>query len=428
MPSTVSTSYPSLTPTQPPVCRTDDSGNFGATNVSQESLIKQFVVSYSYELVILAEALEQDLVKLIETALGSEIMASMFDSCSSLKTEENERRMMKDISEEVANKVVGFSDAPADSLNENTACKEDPGIDNKCYRINGFVTLYTQSTDDSISSLFEEQALNAIKSAMGVNNRVLYVDTAIVKISYVNPKDIFAKQERAPIEKSNDGVMIIAPVAVGGFILILLLAIHRQRKRRSTKTLSIVSSSVYGEYDMTSLDVPDDSLRNRIPVLRLSSVTISEYMKHRNELILKYGAEELELTELQVIDKLEPFLDHTGQIMGEPVVQFAAVLLDDGNEYIDISIDHTNDIVGTVDAQVRLSEEYSVQSAEDIPYPHICIKNLEIREEAGKKGIASALVQAVADYALEENVTAIVMHLDDADNKLISFGNSNSLL
>jgi len=109
-----------LTPTQPPVCRTDDSGNFGATNVSQESLIKQFVVSYSYELVILAEALEQDLVKLIETALGSEIMASMFDSCSSLKTEENERRMMKDISEEVANKVVGFSDAPADSLNENT--------------------------------------------------------------------------------------------------------------------------------------------------------------------------------------------------------------------------------------------------------------------------------------------------------------------
>jgi len=111
--------------------------------------------------------------------------------------------------------------------------------------------------------------------------------------------------------------------------------------------------------------------------------------------------------------------------VAKPIVQFVAVVVKDGDDtrgdnggYSDgeeDANDRTNRVVGTVDAQVKKQpngSSASASSSSSVYYPQVYLKNLSVAKGHRRRGIASLLVEAVRDYAVDEAVFAVVLHVD----------------
>jgi ribosomal protein S18 acetylase RimI-like enzyme len=167
-----------------------------------------------------------------------------------------------------------------------------------------------------------------------------------------------------------------------------------------------------------------------VKVFRGFSIPVSEYIQKQ---LIEHN---LVMTEKECEQILTSSYDDYGQdtsIVGEPLVQFVAVVsynqtsTGDGillsqNSSSSPSIDHepTNGVVGVINAQIKRKENgISVNSAKnnnknhkDIPWPHVSLKNLNVHTEFRRKGIASALVQQVKQYAEKEAINAIVLEVE----------------
>lgn len=133
--------------------------------------------------------------------------------------------------------------------------------------------------------------------------------------------------------------------------------------------------------------------RNRaldLMVFRQWSISAAEYQRSWFD---THNGEHLDKQE--AVERLTPAINNFGQdttILGGPMVSFVAILLNDA------SLDRTHGVVAAVDAKLNPDDIY--------------LKNLLVDERARRRGIASALVQAIKDLAEMTCVNEIVLHVE----------------
>jgi len=420
---------PSDTPSLTPPCYIDDTGNFGELDNNTNTTITNFMVNYTYE-VITSDKTGEQVISSIERALGNSMLASLFEMCPFLVNGVS-RRLMDSETKERSKTLSGFSSTPQDSV-DDVGCEELENNEYLCTRVTGSFTLYIDSTllskEITLPNL-TDIARAAVQESMAESNTVLYVDASILKISYIDPNiNINASAKFSTTEDSSSTSFFIVPLVAGAAIIISFVAIQKFRKRSSLSKRYLADDDLHvnGKYDMSSLEIPDDGSMDDqvvIPVFHYHSTNVTEYLYQREEIIHEHGGEIHKITNEEVIDRLKPFLDESSEICGQGLIQFVAIFPKDINDEQDSNIGEfgsVTGVVGTVDAQIKLKGDSCYDPSEDdMPWPHICIKNLAVHKEARRQGIASALVQAIADYASEQGVNAIVLHVDSGKSRLM---------
>mmetsp|Transcript_20473 Transcript_20473/g.24403 ORF Transcript_20473/g.24403 Transcript_20473/m.24403 type:complete len:308 (-) Transcript_20473:426-1349(-) len=183
----------------------------------------------------------------------------------------------------------------------------------------------------------------------------------------------------------------------------------------------------------TTITIERVSTKNRaldVRVLRRWSLLSAR--EYRKEQLSDYG---VVVSHREAIDALTPStMGDDGREscffsidVAKPIVQFVAVVVNDGDdtrddngedsdgEEDDDNLDRMNGVVGTVDAQVKKrpnGSSASASSSSSIYYPQVYLKNLSVDKDHRRRGIASSLVEAVRNYAAEEAVCAVVLHVD----------------
>jgi len=421
---------PSDIPSSTPICYIDDTGNFGELDNNKNTTITNLMVNYAYE-VITSDKTGEQVISPIERALGNSMLASLFEMCPFLVNGVS-RRLMDNETKEKPKTLTGFSSTPQDSVDNVAGCEEVEDNGNLCTRVTGGFTLYIDSTllSKEITLLnLTDIARSAVQKSMEESNTVLYVDTSILKISYADPNiNINVSAKFSTPEDTSSSSYFIVPLVAGAAIIMSFAALQKFRKRSSLSKRCLADDDLHvnGKYDMSSLEIPyDDSIDEQvvIPVFQYHSTSVSEYLYQREEMIHEHGGEIQQITDEEVIDKLKPFLDESSEICGQGLIQFVAIFPNDINDEQDYNIEELcsiTGVVGTIDAQIKLKGDSCYDPSEDdIPWPHICIKNLTVHKEARRQGIASALVQAIADYASEQGVNAIVLHVDSGKSRLM---------
>ena len=260
-----------------------------------------------------------------------------------------------------------------------------------------------------------------------INSIPISSKPTIVVVRQNNTSEILEYLPSGNIDVSQDNkgtfLLLSIPISFGVILMICLIFVIGRRNRRNSKTPLVDDDylCMEGNYDMSQLD------STRVTVLQYYNSSIFEYINNQREFSCSISNKFQEMTHEEVISKLSPFLDYSGEIVGEPLMQFVATLPSTNHDEIEIeslNFISSNEVLGTVDAQIKLREDSSCNSlVGDIPYPHVRIKNIFVHEHNRKKLIASTLVKAVADYASEQAVSSIVLQLDHGNNRLIQLEN-----
>ncbi len=208
----------------------------------------------------------------------------------------------------------------------------------------------------------------------------------------------------------------------------------------NTLTLSLIKDTNNSQNNdhkhNTSSFVTIERVSNRsraldVKVFRGFSIPASEYIQKQ---LIEHNQV---MTEQECIHILTSSYDDYGQdmsILGEPLVQFVAVvsynqtITGDGiflsrntSTLSPSSIAHerTNGVVGVINAQIKrnvgsvdatIKNKYNNNN--DIPWPHVSLKNLNVQTDFRLQGLASTLVNEVKQYAEKEAINAIVLEVE----------------
>lgn len=110
----IPSSQPSITltdqPTEIPLCTLDEFGDFFGTETASDRVFSQesVYVQFAYEVVAFGVNLA-DLIEPISSALGKEVLSSMFNECPSIDVS-NQVRIL--VSDDVSDSLTGFTNNP----------------------------------------------------------------------------------------------------------------------------------------------------------------------------------------------------------------------------------------------------------------------------------------------------------------------------
>lgn len=230
------------------------------------------------------------------------------------------------------------------------------------------------------------------------------------------------------------------------FLLLVAVVVSRSTCHAFTQILPsarIVSTN--SGLDSEDINTMDQSLRSKqnliiervntkkrsldVQIFRGFTISPAEYIseKHINEHLTA-------LTESDVIDILMPGYDDRGNYINhvsphKRAVQFAAIHHHDVGSEEDALLSRRfyrqNGVMGVVSAQIRFQDSALMVSPEtiadisglDAVLPqHVYLANLRVDDQMRRKGVGSALLNAVVEYAIAESGPQMVLLSVENDN------------
>jgi len=232
----IPSSQPSITltdqPTEIPLCTLDEFGDFFGTETASDRVFSQesVYVQFAYEVVAFGVNLT-DLIEPISSALGKEVLSSMFNECPSIDVS-NQVRIL--VSDDVSDSLTGFTNNP-EGVVDVTGCAQSPTTEKQCIFVRDQFTLYTNSNDVSVKSILLERALASVEQSMKEGNRALYINPRIDQISYIDLEqfDVIRSEKVTLNEKENEGSGAVAGLAAGGVAVVVALALLIRKRHKS---------------------------------------------------------------------------------------------------------------------------------------------------------------------------------------------------
>merc|ERR1712238_307083 len=219
-------------PTEIPLCTLDEFGDFFGTETASDRVFSQesVYVQFAYEVVAFGVNLT-DLIEPISSALGKEVLSSMFNECPSIDVS-NQVRIL--VSDDVSDSLTGFTNNP-EGVVDVTGCAQSPTTEKQCIFVRDQFTLYTNSNDVSVKSILLERALASVEQSMKEGNSALYTNPRIDQISYIDLEqfDLIRSEKVTLNEKEYEGSGAVAGLAAGGVAVVVVLALLIRKRHKS---------------------------------------------------------------------------------------------------------------------------------------------------------------------------------------------------
>jgi ribosomal protein S18 acetylase RimI-like enzyme len=162
------------------------------------------------------------------------------------------------------------------------------------------------------------------------------------------------------------------------------------------------------------------SSRERILDLRVFrgfSISVSEFITNRHE---ESGGV---ISENAAVSQLTSSYNDDGtdrKELGEPAAHFIAILCHEALQMSPHIHQRSNGVIASVEAKIiQCSIDLHASGIDELPSPHVSLKNLSVHSDFRRRGIASCLVEEILSYSRENDINSIILEVEFSNEKAI---------